>query len=121
MNRKKLSQALIALALVMLLLVGCGGPARGRIEGTVTLNGDVTKPIANVNVELMTGMFATSALEEVATTVTDSQGKYFFKNVGPGSYMITAYVQDKCMVMEPDFTVDAGAVVKQDFSLPCRS
>jgi len=123
MNRKKLSMAWIALGLAMSLLVGCGGPSTTKtegtvtkIEGTVTLNGDVGKPIANVEVFLV---LTADPEEDVARTTTDSQGKYSFEDVGPGNYMVGAAVRGRCSVVIPDVTVSAGATAKVDLDLSC--
>jgi len=122
MNHHKFSQQLISAGLILFFLVGCSASAtRGKIEGTVTLDGDVSKPIANVKVILDSDPFSPDGLKEIATTTTDAQGKYSFEDVKPGKYVVGASVQGQCMVLDIASTVavEVGSVVKKDLSLPC--
>lgn len=124
MNGNKLLQQMFSLALVTLLLVGCGGgshatptPTTGKVEGTVLLDGDTGQPIADVDVDLL----SESSLDTIASIKTDSRGHYSFVDVEPGRYTVTAYVKGNCMSMalNDPVLVTAGQTTKKDISLPC--
>jgi len=130
MNLKKFFQQTMSIGFTLWFLVACGTPATpvptptatgGRIEGAVTLDGDIGKPLANVEVFLNTDVTSADPLKEIATTKTDSQGKYSFENVEPGGYVIGAAVKGKCMILELNetLTVEVGSMIKKDLSLSC--
>ncbi|MCX6271600.1 MAG: carboxypeptidase regulatory-like domain-containing protein [Bacteroidetes bacterium] len=54
--------------------------AQSTLEGTVTYNGNPSKPLANVTITLQPGSL---------TTTTDATGFYQFTGLGPGSYTST--------------------------------
>src|SRR3712207_165130 len=73
-----------AVALLALLVVACGGPTTGDVEGQVLAMRDQTKPPqpqAGVNV-----VVASANIERIAQT--DAEGKYQFKDLPAGNYGI---------------------------------
>lgn len=60
-------------------------------------------------------------MRQLATTTTDSEGKYSFEDVKPGKYVVSATAQGQCMIIDigNPVTVGVGSVVKKDLSLPC--
>jgi Carboxypeptidase regulatory-like domain len=73
-----------AIALLALLMVACGGPSTGDVEGQVLAMHDATKQPelqAGVNV-----VVASSNVERI--TQTDAEGKYSFKDLPAGDYGI---------------------------------
>jgi hypothetical protein len=114
---------LVALTIGILVLSGCASqagptptPTTGTIEGIVYV-GESTTPSVNVDVALMTSEF-----EDVATAKSDAKGHFLFADLPPGTYIVTAFVQDKCVVMDMGKPVDltAGMVVVRDIKLPCQ-
>jgi hypothetical protein len=123
MNRYAPAHLLGVLTVVMMLQTGCGSaaPVTGTVQGTVMAGG---VPAAGVKVDLLNDPFGkTDPLKNVATTTTDSNGKYSFKDVKPGTYVLSAAVTGHCVIIDlPDpFTVEAGKVIDHtDMNLPCK-
>jgi hypothetical protein len=85
------------------------------IEGIVYV-GETSTPNANVDVSLMNSVF-----EDVASVKSDTQGHFSFADLPPGEYIVSAFVQDSCVVMDMGnpITLVAGEVVNRDIHLPC--
>lgn len=134
MSRHQVLLLGITVILVMSFLAGCGGPVTtpaateappttkpitGRIEGRILLD-KTSEPIANVNVNLLLSK-GSEGFEEVVQVKTDSKGQYSIGDVKPGTYILSAFVQGKCMTMDlpHPITIVTDEVVKRDLSLPC--
>ncbi|HVG97372.1 MAG TPA: carboxypeptidase-like regulatory domain-containing protein [Chloroflexota bacterium] len=100
-----------AVALLALLVVACGGPSAGDVEGQVLAMRDATKApqiLAGANV-----VIASANVEKV--TQTDAEGKYSFKDLPAGDYGIAFSVptQEGEAALQPEerhFNVSPGKV-----------
>jgi hypothetical protein len=100
-----------AVAALALLVVACGGPSTGDVEGQVLAMRDATKPPeiqAGANV-----VIASANVEKV--TQTDAEGKYSFKDLPAGDYGIAFSIPAKegeqaLLPEERQFNVSPGKV-----------
>jgi hypothetical protein len=103
--------AVPAVSVLALLLVACGGPSTGDVEGQVLAMRDATKAPeiqAGANV-----VIASANVEKV--TQTDAEGKYAFKDLPSGDYGIAFSIPAKegepaLQPEERQFNVSSGKV-----------
>src|SRR2546427_426318 len=120
MNRKAISSGFLRASLAMtavLLLLFLSAPVlhaqvdTGSILGTVT---DASGAAINGAKVTLTNEGTSAAL----TTTTSSDGSYKFTPLRVGSYKVTATFQGFQTVTKRNITVDVGADVVADISLP---
>lgn len=81
----------IGVGLVLLFLVGCGGPATPIPPSTSVIEGqafwsNTTNPIAGVTIAL----YDATSDKKTTEAITDERGQYSFAEVKPGTYWMTA-------------------------------
>lgn len=108
MLTNKSSNLIAFMALLALLLSGCKTASinttamAGVLDGTVSFlvsnpyqHTETESPIANATIELLNAAAKDANRPTVIRTTTDTQGRYAFEAVRPGTYTIRAVIWDK--------------------------
>ncbi len=88
----------------------------GTIAGTVTQNG---RPFSNTNVELVRDVNGNGLVDGpdiiVASTNTDSSGRYQFSDLPPGSYLVSVLNQQQAAILQANLltTIDSFEITEQ--------
>ena len=93
--------ALLASSLVLTPIGACATDLRGRIDG-VSQNGRFAAPRSGVLVTLRS-----ASGNEVARAVSDGYGFYYFRNVAPGSYVLSSGQTRIALTVQPRGSQDA--------------